>query len=123
MSEFTADRAGLLTCQNKDAALNAIIKMAGVPQKYFNSLNRDVFLEQAKQFEMNLSDTEKTMRNVSILDDSHPWTILRAAELIKWMESGEYEKILSNMTPVKCPACGHYKAKVNKVCPICGSDS
>ena len=35
MSEFTADRAGLMACQNIDAAINAIIKMSGLPLKYF----------------------------------------------------------------------------------------
>ncbi|MGB9977622.1 MAG: M48 family metalloprotease [Thermovenabulum sp.] len=33
MSEFTADRAGLLTCQDPEVAASALMKLAGVPQK------------------------------------------------------------------------------------------
>jgi len=35
MSEFTADRAGLLANQNIDATIGAIIKMSGLPMKYY----------------------------------------------------------------------------------------
>ena len=48
MSEFTADRAGLLACQDPEAAIECVIKMAGVPQKYFGSVSHETFLEQAK---------------------------------------------------------------------------
>jgi Zn-dependent protease with chaperone function len=122
MSEFTSDRAGLLACQNKDIVLNSIIKMTGVPQKYFNNMNRNALLDEAKKFEIDLTMTDKAIKNLSIMDDSHPWAILRASELIKWMESGEYETILSNKTPVKCSSCGHHKTKESKICPICGAE-
>lgn len=49
MSEFTADRAGLLACQNKDEAIQAIMKMAGVPMKYFENMNQDSFIKQAEE--------------------------------------------------------------------------
>ena len=39
MSEFTADRAGLLCCQNKAAAVRAFMKMSGMPMKQFKEIN------------------------------------------------------------------------------------
>ena len=43
MSEFTADRAGLLCCQNKEAAIRSFMKMAGTPIKEFNNMNYQSF--------------------------------------------------------------------------------
>ena len=97
MSEFTADRAGLLCCQNKDAAVRAFTKMAGLPQGHFSRLNEQAFLQQAKDFEtLDYEKLNKFFKSVSIVDSSHPWTVMRAAELIKWVENGEYRNLLYN---------------------------
>lgn len=120
MSEFTSDRAGLLACQNPDAAIDTVIKMSGVPQKYFNTTDRKVFMEQAKEFEYLMSGTETLMRNLSSLDNSHPWTVLRAAELIKWIESGEYENILNTYGAVKCKHCSNLVLPNDDICHVCG---
>ena len=120
MSEFTADRAGLLACQNPEAAIDTVIKMAGVPQKYFGSVSREAFLEQAKDFEYLLSGPESIIKNISVLDNTHPWTVLRAAELIKWYESGEYENIINNYSSCVCPHCKLEIPKNQNECPLCG---
>lgn len=118
MSEFTADRAGLLVCQDIDVAVDSIVKMSGLPLKYFENMNRETFLEQAREFEQKYSGfVDKAMKTVSIIDESHPWTVMRAAELIKWYESGEYQKILDT---VKQHDCGNWIPVDNKVCPFCG---
>lgn len=121
MSEFTADRAGLLACQDLDAALSATMKMAGIPQKYFNVTNPHVFVEQAQEFLSKYGDTANTIiRNISVLNDSHPWTVLRAAELVKWVELGEYEKVLNNVPTKKCPMCKQEVDAALLKCPFCG---
>lgn len=121
MSEFTADRAGLLACQDLDSALSAIMKMAGIPKRYFSTADPHVFLEQANEFMHQYGDTVNSIiRNISILDDSHPWTIMRAYELVKWVESGEYQAILDGHRGKRCPTCGHFVALDQDKCPICG---
>lgn len=121
MSEFTADRAGLLACQDLEVALSATMKMAGIPRRYFNTSNPHIFAEQAKEFLTRYGDTANTIiRNISILDDSHPWTVLRAAELIKWVESGEYDRILNKTAGMFCPGCSNQIEIGVKKCPICG---
>lgn len=95
MSEFTADRAGLLCCQNKDAAVRAFIKMAGLPINQYDKMDEQAFLQQAKDFEsLDYENLNKFFRIVSIMDSTHPWTVMRAAELIKWVEEGEYNKFV-----------------------------
>lgn len=102
MSEFTADRAGILACQDVNVATNALLKIAGLPQKFFNSQVVDNFILQAREFEGYDFDTlDKITKVMSTLWKSHPWTILRAAELFKWVESGEYTSILNRHTLVK----------------------
>lgn len=121
MSEFSADRAGLLACQDLDAALSAIMKMAGVPKRYFNTADPHVFVEQAQEFLSKYGDTANTIiRNISILDDTHPWLVLRASELIKWVEDGSYQTILDDMRGVECPRCKQSLEKGTTKCPVCG---
>lgn len=121
MSEFTADRAGLLACQNKEAAINAIIKMCGVPGKYFGELSEEAILKQAEEFETRFnSSADKAMRSYLIMSSSHPWTVYRAGELIKWIRSGEYDRIVEKYTASKCPHCGEPIGKGVKICNCCG---
>lgn len=118
MSEFTADRAGLLACQDIDVAINSIIKMSGLPMKYFENMNQEAFLEQAKEFEEEFGGfTDKSIKTISILDESHPWTVMRAAELVKWYYSGEYDSILDS---VKQHDCGNWIPANSSSCPFCG---
>ena len=121
MSEFTSDRAGLLACQNLDSALTAIMKMAGIPKRYFDVANPHVFAKQAEEFLGKYGDTANTIiKNISILDDAHPWTIMRAAELVKWYDSGEYQKIMDGCKGRTCPICGHECETTSEKCPKCG---
>ena len=121
MSEFTADRAGLLACQDIDAAISAITKMAGIPKKYFPTINKDMILEQAKEFEEKYSDfLGQSMRTISVLDNSHPWTVMRAAELIKWVDSGDYERLLKDHAGKICLGCKNPVPIHENECPICG---
>lgn len=95
MSEFTADRAGMLCCQNADAAIRVFTKKVGLPQNQFSKLNEQAFLQQAKDFDsLDYEKLNKFFKFISIADSSHPWTVMRAAELIKWIEQGEYDRIL-----------------------------
>lgn len=120
MSEFTSDRAGLLTCQDKDAALEAIIKMAGVPKKYFETLDKAAFIKQAEEFQTRFSGlADNAIRNLSIMSSSHPWTVYRAGELLKWIDSGEYDRILSEYAGVRHD-CGAIISRDATECDCCG---
>lgn len=92
MSEFTADRAGLLACQDVNAAVRAIIKMSGIPTKYYNDISEEAILKQADDFEKdNEGFFEHAIKEISLLDNSHPWRVLRAKELVKWANSEQYK--------------------------------
>ena len=97
MSEYTADRAGLLACQDKDAAIRALMKMAGLPVKEFGNIKTETFIQQAHDFKgLDYDGMNKVVKFLSIADESHPWTVMRSSELLKWIEDGGYDKFLSN---------------------------
>lgn len=120
MSEFTADRAGLLACQDVNAALTAIVKMSGVPAKYFNRINIDTFLREARDIESDLNWSDKMFQKFhNIFYNDHPWILLRALELKKWVDSGEYQKILDTYKAKICPDCGCINAPDADECDAC----
>lgn len=95
MSEFTADRAGLLCCQNKDAAIRSFMKMSGMPIKQFEDMDYATFIQQAKEFkQLDYDSLNKIIKFLSIADASHPWTVMRSAELLNWINQGFYGKFI-----------------------------
>ncbi|HPZ08452.1 MAG TPA: M48 family metallopeptidase [Candidatus Eremiobacteraeota bacterium] len=114
MSEFTADRAGLLVCQDVDIATKYFIKVAGAPKKYFESISVEDFMEQTKEFEgYDFGTLDKLAKLMCSAFQSEPWVVMRAAELYKWVNTGDFEKILNrellsgkNHELSFCPYCG-----------------
>lgn len=130
-SEFTADRAGLLACQDLDSAIRLLVKLAGLPRRSFEALDPQEFIAQARQFGQLDSDTlSRFFKFASVLNATHPWTVMRASELLKWVESGEYQRVLNGARataapaacpPVAvCPACRTALRPGHRFCPGCG---
>ena len=96
MSEFTADRAGLLACQNPNAVIRSFIKMAGLPIKEHHNIDRKAFLQQAREFEgLDYDGMNKVLKMISIANSSHPWTVMRGAQIWNWLNSGDPDDILN----------------------------
>jgi len=127
-SEFTADRAGLLACQDLSTAMRAMAKISGLPKKYFDSFNIDSFITQAREFE-GFGDTSytKILKVFSLMARSQAFTVSRANELLKWVDSGEYKAVLERKTRMQpsppasfCRHCGFKLEPSNTFCPSCG---
>lgn len=94
-SELTADHAGLLVCQDLRSAISALAKIGGYPVEFYDTLDPNEFLQQAQDFtDMDESVYNKVAKTVMLLGSTHPWTVLRARELMLWVQSGEYSRIL-----------------------------
>lgn len=121
MSEFTADRAGLLACQDLNASLSAIMKMSGLPERYYDSASIEGFILQAHEFVNKYGSTSDTIiKALELFDEDHPWNIVRAAELIRWVESGKYDEILNGRNAKTCPECNNEIEEQAGICPFCG---
>lgn len=96
MSEFTADRAGLLCCQKPKAVVRSFIKMAGLPKSEYSNIDFNTFIEQAHEFmDMDYESLNKVVKWFSIITATHPWTVMRAAQIEKWIQSGEAKRIFN----------------------------
>lgn len=94
-SDYTADRVGLLCCQDIDVALSTMIKKAGLPKKLYGKINIPAFKEQAKEFQTKYTGKVNTIiKELSIRSAEYPWLVDRAGKLLEWYYSGEYERIL-----------------------------
>lgn len=97
ISDYSADRVGLLCCQDINAALSFMIKKAGLPHKCYDSIDIPSFIKQAKSFNTRFTTIyDRVIRAFSIRATEFPWLVARASNLLEWYESGEYQKILDN---------------------------
>jgi hypothetical protein len=95
MSKLTADRAGLLACQNINVATNTLMKMAGLPQEYLNDDVMNDFIIQSREFASNNLDTlDKITKILSYAEPKLSWIIMRTGELLKWYDSGAYDSLI-----------------------------
>ena len=96
-SDYSADRVGLLACQDLNVALTTMIKMAGLPQKYYNDINVKAFIDQVVEFEKSFNGKLDTIaKRAYIKSSDFPLLVHRAANLLEWYQSGEYSNILAN---------------------------
>jgi Zn-dependent protease with chaperone function len=97
-SELSADRAGLLGCQDVMVAQRLDLKMAGgVRGGFFTNadLNLDAFMTQAHEYVNTNEGLDIVYKVLHTLGVTHPMHTVRAAEIQKWVASGDYERILA----------------------------
>jgi Zn-dependent protease with chaperone function len=95
-SELSADRAGLLGGQDIVVAQGMDMKMAGGGRGpgFTGQLDVDAFMQQAHEYASSSEGLDVVYKLLSTLALTHPMHTVRAAELQRWVASGEYERIL-----------------------------
>jgi Zn-dependent protease with chaperone function len=91
-SELSCDRAGLLAGQDLDAARRALMKLAGGP--HLSELNPDAFREQAREYDAVPDMRDSILKLLQLQGNTHPFAVVRYAELDHWAASGSYDRIL-----------------------------
>ena len=91
-SELSADRAGLIACQDPTASLRVNLKFAGGGDMTQMDLN--AFLVQAKEYEESGGAVDRIFKILGVLMRTHPFNTVRAAELQRWVEGGDYDRIV-----------------------------
>lgn len=96
-AELSADRAGLLAGQDPAASLRLMMKLAGGGD--LSQIDTTAFLEQAAEYDGggDLRDSLHKLRMTAW--SSHPVPVARAADQRRWIESGEYGRILAGAYP------------------------
>ncbi|MEM7104054.1 MAG: M48 family metallopeptidase [Bacteroidota bacterium] len=92
MADYTADRAGFLACQDIKVVIMMLAKFAGLPESHWESYEIEDFLDQARSFEGPSEGMfEKVMR---FIYGNNLWAVARCGEILKWIESGDYEGVV-----------------------------
>jgi Zn-dependent protease with chaperone function len=91
-AELSSDRAGLLASQNPEASMRLFLKLAGgEPQDDEQSL--DEFLVQAAEYETSDNTLDAVFKVLNVAFRTHPFNTVRAAELQRWIQAGDYDRI------------------------------
>ncbi|GHH51989.1 Zn-dependent protease [Lentzea cavernae] len=91
-TELSCDRAGLLACQDPQAALRTHLALAG---DLGGQVDIASFLAQAKEYEEVEDIRDSLLKLLHTEHRTHPLVVVRAAELQRWSASEEYREILT----------------------------
>ncbi|MDL4777786.1 MULTISPECIES: M48 family metallopeptidase [Thermomonosporaceae] len=96
-AELSSDRAGLLAGQDLDAAKRTMMKLAGGTR--LTEMSQEAFLEQAREYDAAGDVRDGLLKFLNLLPQSHPYAVIRFAEIDRWAHSGEYQRILAGDYP------------------------
>lgn len=91
-AELSCDRAGLLAVQDPDAAMTTMLKFAGGGKD--DQTNLPDFIRQADEYRQSGDLIDQVFKVLNTLDLTHPFPVIRVAEMRTWFESGDYDRIL-----------------------------
>ncbi|MGM3308223.1 M48 family metallopeptidase [Anabaena sp. WFMT] len=104
MAKLTADRAGLLACQDINIATTALMKLAGLPDEYLNNDVIEDFLIQSREFAANSFDNlDQVTKILSYTEYRLSWIVMRTGELLKWVDSGDYDDLIREDANLNTP--------------------
>lgn len=98
-SELSSDRAGLLAVQDTEASLSVLMHLAGGARGHGEELDLDAFVRQADAYREDDDLLDAVYKVLNMLGSTHPFAVVRVAELRSWIESGDYERILAGEYP------------------------
>lgn len=98
-AEFSADRAGLLATQDTRPTYMTFLKMAGGNPvddqgNVIDDIDLDAFVQQASEYETQTGAWERVWKILNTALRDHPFHTVRVGELQRWVQSGEYQRIL-----------------------------
>lgn len=96
-AELSADRAGLLATQDPAVAFRVHMKLAsgGDPAE----LDQTSFFAQGAEYQAAGDLRDSLLKLLLVEARSHPFTVVRASELRRWVDSGEYTGMLAGAYP------------------------
>jgi Zn-dependent protease with chaperone function len=98
-AELSADRAATLV--NRDPLVTArtlMVLAAGVPSA---RLDLDSFLRQGQDYQEWSSAWDRVSRLLNELNLTHSYPVRRVAELMEWVRSGDYDRIVGGDFPTR----------------------
>ncbi len=92
-AELSCDRAGLLATQDPDVVMGALMRIAGGSRG--ETLELDEFIAQSDEYRGDGDILDGVYKLLAALGATHPFAVVRVAELRDWIDSGDYDRILA----------------------------
>ena len=91
-SELSCDRAALLATQDPEVVMGALMRIAGGSRG--EDLDLDAFIAQSDEYRDDKDTIAGIYKVLAALGSTHPFAVVRVAELRDWIESGDYQRIV-----------------------------
>lgn len=93
-AELSCDRAALLVTQDPHVIGRTMMKLAG--GTFASKIDYELFLEQGRDFKKNYdaSRLDRFWADVMNSGLSHPFPIWRIAEILEWVETGQFHELM-----------------------------
>jgi hypothetical protein len=91
-AELSCDRAGILSVQDPEPGLRVMLKFAGGAS---SSANLAEFIRQSEEYREEGELADQVFKVLNVLGSTHPFPVIRVAEMRSWFESGAYERIIA----------------------------
>src|ERR671939_870224 len=94
-AELSCDRAALLVTQDADVIGRTMMKLCG--GTFASKVDYEQFLAQARDFQKNYDAKALDRFWADIINAglSHPFPVWRVSEILNWVESGEYGRLIN----------------------------
>jgi len=96
-AELSADRAGLLATQDPAVAFRVHMKLAS--GGHLDDLDTTSFFDQGREYDEAGDLRDSVLKMLLVETRTHPFAVVRAAELRRWVDSGDYTTILGGTYP------------------------
>lgn len=96
-AELSSDRAATLAVRDPQTTARVMMHLAGGTTS--EKLNLDAFIEQAQEYENWTDGYDKAQRFFVEIGATHPFPVWRVQEILKWVQSGDYDRILRGEYP------------------------
>lgn len=96
-AELSADRAGLLATQDPQNAFRVHMQLAS--GGHLDDLDATSFFAQGAEYDEGGDLRESFMKVTLLQTQTHPYAVVRATELRRWIESGQYPAYLEGGYP------------------------
>lgn len=136
-AEYSADRAAVLILEDPEPLADCLSRLAGVPGRFEREFDRSLFVEQARNLEVEKTPWTRIITFGMDAFLTHPEPAKRVGAILDWSRSEEYKTILRGRYLTKfrvqalervvipgVPSCALCRSPVGKapVCPVCGLD-
>jgi Zn-dependent protease with chaperone function len=90
-AELSCDRAATLAVRDPRIVCRTLMVIgAGMSA---DQLNLDAFMTQAMEYEAWDDPSDRVRRFFAEINRTHPYAVRRVSEVLKWVQSGEYDRI------------------------------